>query len=162
MSNTTFASIKKIREPFSSLSLNEGVIFDEYNRIYPQFVFSQLIDYDKLKRIKLETDGVTTNLRDSSGNVWSLSEDIKIFAAELITDKLNDNNLSLVINGGGPTIINNPDAAIVKSEGVRVYAVDDVLGTSGKPTFIHMPSTRHLIVSDLTQGVKAYVTVYYQ
>jgi len=162
MSNTTFKSVKNVREPFSSLSATEGTIFGDYNRIFPKFIFSPFVDYTNLKSIKLQTDGSSNTLKDSSGTNWSPGK-VYIVAAELKTDNLNTNSPNLRVSSSGPIIISSIVADDAKSEGVRVFAVDSPLSTAGNPPFIELPSTRTLIFdgNGLTSGSKAYVTIYY-
>lgn len=160
MSNTSFKSVKNVREPFSSLNATEGTIFGDYNRIFPKFIFSPFVDYANLKSIKLQTNGSSTTLRDSSGADWSPGKDVQIVAAELKTDEDGNNNPTLRVTSGD-NIITNAPAASVQEDGARVFAVDDELGTAGKPSSIKLPANGTLEIDSLDTGKKAYVTIYY-
>lgn len=159
MSNTTFTSVKTVREPFSSLKTSKGVFKGSYNRVRPTFIFSQFVDYVTLKSVTLRTDGTDNKLKDDSGRVWSSDNNVRIVAAGLRTDKLNNDNLNLDVSSGH-VIISNASNNDVHKYGVHVYAVDGIMGSSGNPTSIELSSGQHLIVSGLS-GPIATSTIYY-
>lgn len=159
MSNTTFTSVKTVREPFSSLRTSKGVFKGSYNTVRPTFIFSPFVAYTTLKSVTLKTDGTDNKLKDNSGIVWSSDSDVHIVAAELRTDKLNNDNLSLDVSSGH-IIISNASNNDVHKYGVHVYAVDGIMGSSGNPSSIRLQSGQHLIVSGLS-GPIATTTIYY-
>lgn len=186
MSNATFKSVKNSREPFSSLSTSEGVVFGDTSGAIQ--VSGNILPGDKsYKVIELfgdEAVGATNTsniLRDSDGNIWLADEAIEIVGAEfsftpttsgnnasisgigLKVDKSTSNNTSIT---AGPDIIN-----VIGSLNVNVQANRKVsflhskpLASEGSPIITLEQNNRLYVTPNGPTNylMKVYVKLYYR